>query len=71
VSAKLGAFNLVGVYHDFSANSGGASWGNEFDADIMYTTAWKQKIALKAAFYSADEWKVDTTKIWLWTSWGF
>jgi len=71
VGAKLGKFNLAGVFHDFSANSGGASWGTEFDAHVVYNTPWKQKVALKAAFYSADQWQTDTNKIWLWTSWGF
>jgi hypothetical protein len=54
VTAKLGKFNVVGVYHDFSANTGGASWGSELDAHAIYTTPWKQKVALKAAFYNAD-----------------
>ncbi len=71
VKAKLGSFNLEGVYHDFSANTGGASWGSEFDAHVVYTAPWKQKFALKLAQYSADEWATDTDKIWLWTSWGF
>ena len=67
----LGKFNLVGVYHDFSADTGSSSWGKEFDAHVMYTSAWNQKFALKYAQYSADEWAGDTTKIWLWTQWGF
>jgi hypothetical protein len=71
IGAKLGSWNLVCVYHDFSADSGGASWGKEFDAQVMYTTPWKQKIALKYAAYDADEWATDTDKIWLWTQWGF
>jgi hypothetical protein len=71
VSANLGRFALTGVYHDFSADSGGASWGTEFDAEIVYTTSWKQKIALKYAAYDADDWATDTDKIWIWTQWGF
>jgi hypothetical protein len=71
VAAKFGRWNLVGAYHDFSADSGGASWGNEFDAQVLYTTPWKQKIALKIALYDADQWATDTDKIWLWTQWGF
>ena len=71
VGAKLGRWNLVGIYHDFSADSGGASWATELDAQVVYTAPWKQKIALKYARYDADEWAWDTDKIWLWTSWGF
>ena len=71
VGAKLGRFNLIGIYHDFSADSGGASWAQEFDAQVLYTTSWKQKIALKYARYQADDWAWDTDKLWIWTSWGF
>jgi len=71
VGATLGKWNLIGIYHDFSADSGSASWGNEFDAQVLYTAPWKQKISLKYARYEADEWAWDTDKIWIWTSWGF
>jgi hypothetical protein len=71
VGAKLGRLELVAIYHDFSADSGDASWGTELDAQIVYTAPWKQTIALKYARYDADEWAWDTDKIWLWTTWGF
>jgi hypothetical protein len=71
VGAKLGRWSLVGIYHDFSADSGGASWGSELDAHVVYATPWKQKVALKFAHYDADQWRTDTDKIWIWTSWGF
>ena len=71
MTANLGKFSLAGVYHDFSATTGGSSWGSEFDAQVVYTAPWNQKIALKLALYGADEWATDTDKIWLWTSWGF
>ncbi len=71
VGAKLGRWDLTAVYHDFTANSGDGKWGTEIDAHVIYTAKWKQKFALKAALYEADEWATDTTKIWLWTSWGF
>lgn len=67
----FGRFKLLGVYHDFSADTGGASLGTEFDASVVYTSPWKQKFALKFADYSADEHATDTTKLWIWTSWGF
>ena len=69
--AKLGRWNLLAAYHDFSADSGGASWGTEFDAQILYSAPWKQKFGFKVAAYSADQWATDTTKMWLWTQWGF
>ena len=71
VGADLGRFALLGVYHDFSADSGGASWGSELDASVVYTAPWKQKFAIEAAVYDADDWLSDTEKIFLWTQWGF
>jgi hypothetical protein len=69
--ATLGAWKLLAVYHDFSADSGGASYGTELDASIVFNTPWKQQFAFKYADYSADRFSVDTTKFWFWTSWGF
>lgn len=55
------------VYHDFSSDRGSTDYGTE--TDVLY----KNKISavkglsgmLKAAFYSADAYKVDTTKYWV------
>ena len=55
------------VYHDFSSDRGNTDYGTE--TDILY----KNKISavkglsgmLKASFYSADAYKVDTTKYWV------
>lgn len=69
--ANLGRWTLMVIYHDYSADSGGASWGSELDAQVVYTTPWKQKVALTFARYDADQWGWDTDKIWVWTSWGF
>ncbi|MCU0303889.1 MAG: alginate export family protein [Thermoanaerobaculales bacterium] len=71
VGATIGRFKLTAVYHDFSADTGGAAWGTELDAEIAYTTPWKQQLALKYAGYDADEHATDTTKLWLYTTWGF
>ena len=69
--AKLGPVAFEAVYHDFSASSGGASWGDELDLLAIYTAPWKQKFGLKAALYDADDWATDTDKVWVWTEWGF
>ncbi|MEE4272848.1 MAG: hypothetical protein V2I67_14335, partial [Thermoanaerobaculales bacterium] len=67
----FGSFKLLGVYHDFSADTGGSDWGTELDASAVYTAPWKQKFALKFADYRADDHATDTSKLWIWTSWGF
>ena len=71
VTAVLGKFKLIGIYHDFSADTGGSGWGSEIDAAVIYTAPWKQQFALKYADYNAKDHATDTTKLWLWTSWGF
>lgn len=69
--AALGSWNLSAVYHDFSADSGGASWGTELDGSVVFTAPWKQQFAFEFGLYDADDWSVDTDKLWLWTRWGF
>ena len=71
VTAALGKFKLMGIYHDFSADTGGAKWGTELDAAVIYNAPWKQQFAFKFATYDATDHATDTTKFWLWTSWGF
>jgi hypothetical protein len=69
--ATLERWKLNAVYHDFSADSGGASWGTELDGSVVYTAPRKQQFAFEFGLYDADDWSVDTDKLWLWTRWGF
>lgn len=71
VTAVLGKFKLLGIYHDFAADTGGGNWGSEIDAAVIYTAPWKQQFAIKYAGYSATDHATDTDKLWIWTSWGF
>jgi hypothetical protein len=70
-AASLGRFKLEGSFHDFSADTGGASWGSELDLLVVYTAPWKQSFGTKAALYDADDWATDTDKLWLYTEWSF
>ena len=69
--AKRGRTNGVLVYHDFSADSGGADYGTELDLLVSWKAPWNQTFAAKAAFYSADGFSADTDKFWLYTTYGF
>jgi hypothetical protein len=71
VTAGLGTWKLMAIYHDFSADTGGAKWGTEIDAVVIFNTPWKQQVALKFAAYDAKDWATDATRLWIWTSWGF
>jgi hypothetical protein len=57
--------------HLFDADEGDQSYGNELDLQAIYDTPWKQQFALKTAVYRTDEFATDTTKLMLWTTWGF
>ena len=53
-------------YHDFSADSGGDSYGKELDLAFTWPLAEDLTLGLKAAGYDADDFATDTTKAWIW-----
>ena len=60
------------VYHDFSAEDGGADYGSEIDASVGYRFAKRYGVLVKAARFDADgPGFADTTKFWLMLSAGF
>ena len=65
VKYKAGNWNLTGVYHDFSAESGSADWGTEFDISAGRSLGNGYGLLLKAAIYDADQHSADTTKFWI------
>lgn len=54
VGAILAGMNLKAVYHDFSADEGGADYGTELDLLITRTFRKMYTVGLKYANYSAD-----------------
>lgn len=65
---RLGNWDLTGIFHDFSAASGGADWGTEIDLSAGRRFADRYQLLLKAAFYDADQFATDTTKLWVMVS---
>jgi len=64
VSGKVSGVKLMAVYHDFKADSGGASYGSE--ADLLAAKKFgKYTLLAKYAAYSADTVATDTNKFWL------
>lgn len=57
--------NLAITYHDFSAESGGANYGSEWDASIGRSFMEHYSVLLKFANYNADSFATDTQKIWV------
>ena len=68
--AKTGPVSWKGSCHDFSSDSSAIDYGTELDFQVSYKTPWGQTLAVTAAFYDADRFSTDTTKVWIWTSWG-
>ena len=53
------------IYHDFRADSGGQSYGDEWDFSLTRTFAKRHTFLLKYANYDATDFSTDTTKWWL------
>ena len=63
---KPGKWNVQLIYHDYSAETGGGSYGNEFDFSAGTKLGAKYGLLLKMAAFEADDAPfVDTTKAWL------
>jgi len=65
VKGKAGKWNLTGVYHDFTAETGSADYGTEFDFLATRPINDTCGILIKAAFYDADQFSFDTSKFWV------
>ena len=64
VAGAIGPVKLSATYHDFSAEEGGADYGDEIDVVATYAIRDGVTAQLKFADYNADEFASDTTKIW-------
>lgn len=61
----LDGITLGMVYHDFSAETGGADYGREWDASISKSFGENYSVLLKYADYEAEQFATDTEKLWL------
>lgn len=61
---QAGPVNIGVVYHDFSADFGGADYGSEIGL-VATTTVGPFALTAKFADYHADEFSTDTRKLWL------
>lgn len=66
VKFKAGKWNLTGVYHDFSAETGSEDFGTEIDLSAGTQFAGNYGILFKGAFFSSDSSSyADTNKFWI------
>ena len=56
---------LTGFYHDFSDDTGGIHYGDEWDFQALWKIGKHYSVLAKYANYSADRFGTDTQKIWL------
>jgi hypothetical protein len=63
----LADWNWKIIYHDFEAETGGQSYGDEIDAEISRKFGEHYGLLFKASFFdgASDSAYVDTTKIWV------
>jgi len=64
-TGRVGPVNLAAVYHDFSADSGGGSYGDEIDLSAGWSLTDEFSLLLKYASYSSDGFATDTDKLWV------
>ncbi len=68
LGGKIGKVGWTLFYHDFSAETGGANYGDELDLQLTVKSSWKQVFGLKGALYSAQDHAADTDKWMLFTA---
>lgn len=63
---SFGAWKATVVYHDFSAQSGSANWGSEFDFSVGRKFNERYGVLFKGAVFNADDPSFsDVTKFWV------
>ncbi|QKI90167.1 hypothetical protein [Thiomicrorhabdus xiamenensis] len=66
VSGKAFGMKLAAAYHDFSSDVGNTDYGTEYDLLAAKKLSKNYTVGVKYASYSADEYAVDTDKLWIW-----
>ena len=66
LGAKPMGIKLLAVYHLFSADNGGADYGNELNLLAAKKFGKNYSLGLKYANYEADTYATNTDKVWLW-----
>ena len=64
VSGKVGKVALTAIYHQLESDVDSIDYGNELNLVAKYPLADKVGLLVKYANYSADDFSVDTNKVW-------
>jgi Alginate export len=65
VMLDRGNLILTGVYHDFTDDTGGIHYGDEWDFQALWKFGKHYSVLAKYAYYNADKFNTDTQKIWV------
>jgi hypothetical protein len=67
VSTNLGddSVTLAGIFHDFTDDTGGVHYGDEWDFLATKKFGKHYSLLAKYAYYNADQFGTDTQKIWV------
>jgi hypothetical protein len=65
VNTKVNSVKLVATYHDFSSDVDSIDYGTELDLIAAYNVNKHYSLLAKYATYSADDYSVDSDKLWL------
>jgi len=65
LSFRVGKGRFTAVWHDFSADKGGAGYGTEMDLQLTTKLGERRSLGAKYARYNADAFATDTQKIWV------
>lgn len=65
VGAKAAGMKFKAVYHDFQSNKGSIDYGSEIDLVLVKPINKNFKVLIKYADYNADQFSVDTKKLWI------
>jgi hypothetical protein len=56
---------VMGVYHNFDDDTGKTNYGQEFDLLVVKKFGKHYSILGKYAYYDAEDFGLDTQKIWI------
>lgn len=65
VMLDRGNLVLTGVFHDFTDDTGGIHYGDEWNFQALWKFGKHYSLLTKYAYYNADKFGTDTQKIWV------
>jgi hypothetical protein len=66
LSGSADKLGWAAIWHEFDAEAGSMDYGSELDLQLTYAVSKRLAFGLKYADYDADDFSVDTRKVWGW-----